>query len=132
MTAIGHDRIEVPITMKVDPGTYQLRIKTMETPRQSLWLDQHLLVLTSFDVPRGRLIYFGTLEVDIGCQESQRHGRAHYLGHRVQNEFPFEMDLFQQQFPETHLRYKERIDLRVPEDLPIDQLRTMSPALRNI
>jgi hypothetical protein len=107
--------IEIPISRKANPGTHQLQIEVTEAPPQSVWLDLNLLILTQFEVPKALLVYFGTVEVEINCDESGKHGAAHYVDHTILNEFEFEIDTFREEFPEVYEMYKNKVIQEAPE-----------------
>jgi len=107
--------IEIPISRKANPGTHQLQIEVSEAPSQSLWLDLNLLTLTEFDVPKAILVYFGTVEVEIDCDESGKHSVAHYVNHKIFNEFEFEINAFREEFPEVYEMYKNKVIQAAPE-----------------
>jgi hypothetical protein len=107
--------IEIPISRKANPGTHQLQIEVTEAPPQSVWLDLNLLTLTQFEVPKGLLVYFGTVEVEIDCDELGKHSVAHYVNHTISNEFEFEINTFREAFPEVYEMYKNKIIQEGPE-----------------
>jgi len=106
--------IEIPISRKASPGIYEFRIKSTEGPWKSVWLDPNLFPLARFEVAIGRLVYIGTIEVVLRCEESHRHTAARYDGHAIRNEFELEINLFKDEFPQVYEMYKNRIALEVP------------------
>ena len=107
--------IEIPISRKANPGTHQLQIEVTEAPSQSVWLDLNLLTLIQFEVPQGFLVYFGTVEVEIDCDESGKRSVAHYVNHTISNEFEFEINVFREEFPQVYEMYKNKIIQEAPE-----------------
>jgi hypothetical protein len=101
--------IDIPISRKATLGTYDIRIEVERGLWDSVWLDEHLLTLARFEVPKGLLVYFGTIEVELHCEESHRRGQAHYAGHTIQDEFEQEINLFKEEFPQVYELYKNRI-----------------------
>jgi hypothetical protein len=108
-------RIELPIVEKVAPGTYDIRVKVVEESWDPTWLDAGMLTLARFDVPRGFLVYFGTVEIDVDCNEFGKHGVARYVDHELRDEHEFELDLFSKEHPEVHKMYQNRVIQSVPE-----------------
>jgi hypothetical protein len=108
-------RIELPIVEKVAPGTYDIRVKVVEEFWDPTWLDAGMLTLARFDVPRGFLVYFGTVEIEVNCNEFGKHGVARYVDHKLLDEHEFELDLFRKEHPEVHKMYQNRVIQSVPE-----------------
>lgn len=111
-----YQRIDIPISRKALPGTYELRIKVAEGPPQTHWIQPGWLTLAKFKVPKGLLVYFGTLEVDLSCQGLHKNGTAQYVGCTTQNEYEFEIDLFAKEFPQIYEMYKNRIVHAEPQE----------------
>jgi len=111
-----YQRVDIPISHKVPPGTYELRIKVAEGPPQSLWLQPGWLTLLKFEVSKGLLVYFGTVEVDLSCQGLHKNGTAQYVGSAIRNEFELEIDLFTKEFPQIFEIYKNRIIHAEPQE----------------
>lgn len=107
--------IEIPISRKANPGTHQFQIEVSEAPSQSVWLDLNLLTLTQFEVPKAFLVYFGTVEVEINCDESGKHSVAHYVNHTLLNEFEFEINAFTEEYPEVYEMYRDKVIQAAPE-----------------
>jgi hypothetical protein len=110
------ERLELPFVQKVIPGTHDLRIKVVEGSWDPTWLDAGMLTLVRFDVPKGFLVYFGTIEIEMACEKFGKHGEARYIGHTISDEHDFELNLFKQEYPEVYQMYKNRIIQSVPED----------------
>jgi len=111
-----YQRVDIPISRKVHPGTYELRIKVAEGPPQSTWIQPGWLTLAKFEVPKGLLVYFGTIEVDLSCQGLHKNGTAQYMGCTTRSEFEFEIDLFAKEFPQIYEMYKNRIVHAEPQE----------------
>jgi hypothetical protein len=107
--------IDIPISHKVSPGTYEFRIEVEKGTWDSVWLDEHLLTLVRFEVPRGLLVYFGTIEVHLTCEGTATKGIAHYDGHTVQNESTQELDLFRDEYPKVYEMYQNKVFLQVKQ-----------------
>ena len=106
--------IEIPISRKASPGIYEFRIKSIEAPPQSAWLKPNYLTLAGFAVAKGQLVYFGTIEVVIKCEEWNEQSATHYVEHTIQNEFELEINLFKDEFPQVFEMYKDGIVLEIP------------------
>jgi hypothetical protein len=112
----GEKRIELPIAEKVVPGTYDIRIKVVEGSWDPTWLDAGMLTLARFEVPKGFLVYFGTIEIEVTCDEFGKHGVARYARHTVSTEHEFELDRFEKEHPDIFQMYRGRIIRSVPEN----------------
>jgi hypothetical protein len=106
--------IEIPIARRVNAGSYEFRMKTVEAPPQSAWLDAKFLALSNFAVAPGQLAYFGTLEVTLRCEQWNRQSATHYVSHIILDESQQEFILFREQYPEIFQLYKDRLELKVP------------------
>ena len=102
-------RIDLPITEKVAPGSYDIRIKVVEGPWDPTWLDAGMLTLARFEVPKGFLVYFGTIEIDVTCREFGKRGEAGYVEHSIGDEYEFELSRFGKEFPEVLEMYQGRM-----------------------
>lgn len=102
-------RIDLPIAEKVAPGMYDIRIKVVEGSWDPTWLDAGMLTLARFEVPKGFVVYFGTIEIDVACGEFGKREEARYVKHIIGEEYEFELDRFQKQYPEVRELYKGRI-----------------------
>jgi hypothetical protein len=111
-----YQRVDIPISRKVPPGTYELRIKVAEGPPQSTWIQPGWLTLVTFEVPKGLLVYFGTVEVDLSCEEFHKDGTAQYVKHTIRDEFELETDLFKDESPQVFELYKNRIIHAEPQE----------------
>ena len=107
--------IDIPISRKVEPGTYELRIQVEKGTWDSVWLDEDQLPLARFEVPRGLLVYFGTIEVALKCEGSTRNGRAQYSDHTVMDESALDIGLFQKEHSEVYQMYQNKILLQVKQ-----------------
>ncbi len=105
--------IDIPIYRKATPGTYDLRIEVQKGLYDSVWLDENLLALLRFEVPKGLLVYFGTIEVQLGCEGSKKQDLAQYIRHTIQDESALEMSLFKDEFPQIHQMYENKILIQV-------------------
>lgn len=108
--------IDIPISRKATPGAYDIRIEVEKSRWDSVWLDENLLTLGRFEVPKGLLVYFGTIEVELSCGDSHKRGQAHYARHTIQNEFEHEIQLFRDEFPQIYELYKNKIVHEEPEE----------------
>ena len=108
----GHS-IDIPIYRKTAPGTYDLRIEVEKGHFDSVWLDENLLTLLRFEVPKGLLVYFGTIEVGIECEGSRRQSVAQYVHHTIQDESKSEINLFKDDFPQIYRMYENKILIEV-------------------
>jgi hypothetical protein len=111
----GDQIIDVPISRKVEPGTYELRFQVEKGTWDSVWLDEDWLTLVRFEVPRGLLVYFGTIEVTLKCDASTRDGRAQYSDHRVLDESALDIGLFQKEHSAVYEMYQNKILLQVKQ-----------------
>lgn len=111
----GGQSIDIPISRKATPGTYDIRIEVEGGLWDSIWLEENLLTLVQFKVPKGLLVYFGTIEVEISCELSQKHDAAQYVTHRVRNESDFELSLFKDEYPQIYTLYRNRVLLQAPQ-----------------
>ena len=102
-------RIDLPITEKVVPGTYDIRVKVVEGPWDPTWLDAGMLTLARFKVPKGFLVYFGTIEIDVICGEFGKRGEAGYAKHIIGDEYELELNRFEKEYPEILTMYQGRI-----------------------
>jgi hypothetical protein len=102
-------RIDLPITEKVAPGTYDIRIKVVEGPWDPTWLDAGMLTLARFEVPKGFLVYFGTIDIDVTCREFGKRGEAAYAKHTIGEEYEFELGRFKKEYPDILKMYQGRI-----------------------
>jgi hypothetical protein len=109
-------RIDLPIAEKVGPGRYDIRIKVVEGSWDPTWLDAGMLTLVRFDIPKGFLVYFGTVEIDVTCEEFGKPGQAKYAGHTIGADYEFELNRFQEEHPEIFQMYRGRIIRSVPEN----------------
>jgi len=108
--------IDIPISRKATPGTYDIRVEVERGRWDSVWLDENLLTLARFQVPKGLLVYFGTIEVGLSCEESQKRDQAQYARHTIENEFEHEMNLFKEEFPKVYEMYKNRVVHAEPQE----------------
>lgn len=111
-----YQRIDIPISLKANPGTYELRIKVAEGPPRTVWIQPGWLTLVAFEVPKGLLVYFGTVEIDLSCAGFHKDGTARYVKDTIQDEFELEIDLFQQESPQVYEIYKNRIIHAEPQE----------------
>jgi hypothetical protein len=112
---IAGRNIEIPIAQKTNPGILEFRIKAVEAPPQSAWLDPGYISLIEFAVAPGQLVYFGTMEVDIECHRWERQSATRCVQHRIRDESDREITLFREEFPEIFQIYKSRIKLDIPK-----------------
>ena len=106
--------IDIAIVRKVTPGTYDIRIEVPLGRWDSVWLDENLLTLVRFEVLKGFLVYFGTIEVDLSCQDIKKQMAAQYAQHRLRDESDTEMGLFREQYPEIYQMYQGKIHSQMP------------------
>jgi|GEM_PF-2398112 len=109
-------RIDLPITEKVAPGMYDIRIKVVEGPWDPTWLDAGMLTLARFEVPKGFLVYFGTIEIDVTCGAFGKRGQARYAEHSIGDEYELELDRFETEYPQVLEMYQGRIIRSVAAD----------------
>ena len=116
--ALSHEekRIDLPITEKVAPGTYDIRIKVVEGPWDPTWLDAGMLTLARFEVPRGFVVYFGTLEIDVTCGGFSKRVEARYVEHSIEDEYELELDRLGKDYPQVMEMYQGRMIRSVAAD----------------
>jgi len=102
-------RIDLPIAEKVAPGMYDIRVKVVEGPWDPTWLDAGMLTLARFEVPKGFLVYFGTLEIDVTCGEFGKQEEGGYVKHIIGDEYELELNRFEKECPEILEIYQGRI-----------------------
>ena len=108
--------IDIPISLRAIPGAHDLRIEVERGLWDSVWLDEHLLPLVRFEVPKGLLVYIGTIEVELSCEVTRKRGQAHYAGHTIRDEFDQEILLFKVDFPKIYEMYKDRVIHAEPQE----------------
>jgi hypothetical protein len=105
----GERRIDLPITEKVEPGTYDIRIRVVEESWDPTWLDAGMLTLARFEVPKGFLVYFGTIDIDVACEGFGKRGQAGYAEHTIGDQYELELTRFKTEYPEILRMYQGRI-----------------------
>ncbi len=111
----GEERIDLPIAEKVDPGIYDIRIKVVSGPWDPTWLDAGMLTLARFEVPKGFLVYFGTIEIDVTCRGFGGQNQARYVEHTIAAEHELELVRFETEYPEIFRMYRGRVIRSVPD-----------------
>lgn len=111
----GEEQVDLPIAEKVGPGTYDIRIKVVEGPWDPTWLDAGMLTLVRFEVPKGFLVYFGTIEIDVACGGFGKQGQARYVEHTIGAEHEFELARFEKEYPEIFHLYRGRVIQSAPD-----------------
>ncbi len=106
--------VEIPISRKMNPGSYEFRIKSVEAPAQSAWLKPGFITLAEFTMAKGQLKYFGTIEVEIRCEQWNKQSATFYVAHAIRDEHEQEMILFKDEFPQVYEMYKDRVVLEMP------------------
>jgi hypothetical protein len=68
-----------------------------------------MLTLARFEVPKGFLVYFGTLEIDVTCGAPGKQIQARYVEHSIGDEYQLELNRFGKEYPQVLKLYQGRM-----------------------